>query len=319
MRSEERESLKAAIEARITDVTQCLDEDRILAFYFGQLGESEAEQMRDHLVECPKCLEVARDARQFLKAMSEPVPTAAAIAQLESSKLAAAIPVGNRSRQTQWRQSLLHRFQSRVVVFSMAMAALLLAIGCSFLIARTWRLQNQIERMYAAQTQYRQQEQELRQRLAEQARDKNLTEELQREMEKELAALKTENIEGHKMAIARPVIASLVLLPGFRDLGETPRSNGLIIPPSADLIRLQASLEVDDYPSYRATLRTADGELVWTQSGLKAQSNGSGKAVVLHLPPKLFAKRDYMLSLSGATAEGKSEDVEQYSFRVVKR
>jgi hypothetical protein len=314
MRSEERESLKAAIEARITDVTPCLDEDRILAFYSGRLGESEAEQMRDHLVECPKCLEVARDARQFLKAMSEPVPTAAAIAQLEP-----AMPVGNRSRQTPWRQSLLHRFQSPVVVFSIAMAALLLAIGCSFLIARTWRLQNQIERMDAAQTQYRQQEQELRQRLAEQARDKNLAEELQREMEKELAALKTEQIEGHKTAIARPVIASLVLLPGFRDLGETPGSNRLIIPPSSDLIRLQANLEVDEHPSYRATLQTADGELVWTQSGLKAQSNGSGKTVVLHLPPKLFAKRDYMLSLSGATAEGKSEDVEQYSFRVVKR
>jgi tetratricopeptide (TPR) repeat protein len=55
----------------------CLDEDRIVAFYSGRLGEGQEDAVRTHLAECPRCLELARDARQFLKAMApEAVPPA---------------------------------------------------------------------------------------------------------------------------------------------------------------------------------------------------------------------------------------------------
>jgi hypothetical protein len=73
MSSEEREYLKAALWARLTEVTPCLNEEQVVAFYSGRLGESELESARDHLAECPRCLEMARDARHFLKAMNEPV------------------------------------------------------------------------------------------------------------------------------------------------------------------------------------------------------------------------------------------------------
>jgi cell division protein FtsL len=312
MNTEEREYLKAALRLRPVELTPCLDEDQVVAFYSGELVEDEAESVRNHLAECPDCLEMARDARGFLKAMSEPDQMTAATVQPVSSR-PATTPGSAHSRQASWWQSLLNRFQNPVVGFSMAMATLLLAIGCSFLIVRTWQLHNQIERMNAVATQLRQQEQELGRQLAEQTRNQQLFEEMQREWE---LAAKTEQAGGNKPEVARPVIASLVLLPGFRDPGD---ANELVIPPDANLIRLQAGLEADDYPIYYASLRTADGAEVWIRSGLKAQPSGSGKAVVCHLPPKVFTKRDYVLSISGLTKQGGSEEVERYSFRVSKK
>jgi Putative zinc-finger len=312
MNAEEREFLKAALRTRPTELMPCLDEERLVAFYSGQLGEDEAESVRNHLAECPDCLEMARDARQFLKAISEPNRMTVTTVQPESSK-PTTTPGSFRPRRASWWQSLLHRFQSPVVGFSTAMATLLLAVGCSFLIVRTWQLQNQIERMNASLAQLQRQEQGLRQRLDEQARNLQSVEETQREWE---MATKAEQSGSYKPENPRPIIASLVLLPGFRDPGET---NDLVIPPDTNLIRLQAGLEADDYPSYRATLRTADGEEVRSRSGLKAQSSGSGKAIVWYLPARLFTKRDYVLRIDGMTIDGKSEEVERSSFRVVKK
>jgi tetratricopeptide (TPR) repeat protein len=53
----------------------CLDEEQMAAFYAGQLGDRQADAVRDHLVECPACREMARDARQFVHAMTEPKHT----------------------------------------------------------------------------------------------------------------------------------------------------------------------------------------------------------------------------------------------------
>jgi hypothetical protein len=72
MESEEREYLKAALRERRAEIGPCLNEELIVAFYSGRLVESEAESVRDHLAECPECLEMSRDARQFLKAMNDP-------------------------------------------------------------------------------------------------------------------------------------------------------------------------------------------------------------------------------------------------------
>jgi Putative zinc-finger len=65
--------LKAAVrDRRPRGVSSCLDDSQIVAFYPRQLDENEAETVRAHLAECPKCLELARDARQFLRLMTGP-------------------------------------------------------------------------------------------------------------------------------------------------------------------------------------------------------------------------------------------------------
>ncbi|MBI4469899.1 MAG: zf-HC2 domain-containing protein [Acidobacteria bacterium] len=68
-----QEYLKAAVQGR-TPRAACLNEELVVDFYSGRLSDSEMETIRDHLAECPTCLELAREARQFLRAVSEPIP-----------------------------------------------------------------------------------------------------------------------------------------------------------------------------------------------------------------------------------------------------
>jgi TolA-binding protein len=71
--------LKTAAERRPPNqALSCVDEEQITAFYSGQLDERKADAIRDHLVECRTCRELAREARQFLQAMTEPMQVATA-------------------------------------------------------------------------------------------------------------------------------------------------------------------------------------------------------------------------------------------------
>jgi hypothetical protein len=73
---------KAAVQARARALAApCLDEQQLVAFYSGEASEEQAEAIRDHLAECGRCLELARDAREFLEDAREgpavaPMPVA---------------------------------------------------------------------------------------------------------------------------------------------------------------------------------------------------------------------------------------------------
>ena len=56
----------------------CPGEPRLLAFYRGELDEDRADAIREHLATCPACLELARDAREFVAALRGAEPTPAA-------------------------------------------------------------------------------------------------------------------------------------------------------------------------------------------------------------------------------------------------
>ena len=65
-----RDYLKAAIEGRRpSDAGGCLDEERLLAFYSTEMMDSEKDAIRDHLADCPRCLNLAREAKEFLNAI----------------------------------------------------------------------------------------------------------------------------------------------------------------------------------------------------------------------------------------------------------
>jgi tetratricopeptide repeat protein len=50
----------------------CASEEQLVRFYAGGLAEAEADEMRDHLSGCARCVEVGRDARSFLASMGQP-------------------------------------------------------------------------------------------------------------------------------------------------------------------------------------------------------------------------------------------------------
>ena len=70
-----------------------------------------------------------------------------------------------------------------------------------------------------------------------------------------------------------PVIASLVLMPGLsRDQSRVPR---LILSPSAQIASIEIQLEPrDDFPRFRAELRTRSGEDVLVAGSLRRRRTG---------------------------------------------
>jgi anti-sigma factor RsiW len=115
------------------------------------------------------------------------------------------------------------------------------------------------------------------------------------------------------------------LFPGrTRDIEGT---NRFVIPQDVDSMQLRLYLPavaagVTDPPSrYRAVVRTAEGNEVWSQDGLEAQRTGLREEaiVILDLPTHILPEGDYIITLSRRSASGDFEDVGSYQFSVVRK
>jgi hypothetical protein len=108
-----------------------------------------------------------------------------------------------------------------------------------------------------------------------------------------------------------PLILASVLRRGE---GESAR---IVIPSTVDLVRLPLDLgRTSYYPTYRAVIRTAEGDQVWGRDGLRAAAVGSLQAVIVDVPAKVLSRGDFELSLGGPTPAGTTEAVSDSYFSV---
>jgi anti-sigma factor RsiW len=187
-------------------------------------------------------------------------------------------------------------------------------------------------------------EQNFQQQIAEQRRQsEELAELLERErnerarLEQQVAEQRRRNeelaqlLKGEPRIRFAPLLApprdslAFALFPGrTRDIEGT---NRFVIPQDVDSVQLRLYLpavaaRVSDPPSrYRAVVRTAKGNEVWSQDGLKAQRTGLREEaiVILDLPTRILPKGDYIITLSRRSASGDFEDVGSYQFSVVRK
>lgn len=306
-----RDYLKAAIEGRRpSDVGGCLDEERLLAFYSTEMMDSETEAIRDHIADCSRCLNLAREVKEFLNAIEEPLrsPPSIGLAQREPER------AGARAEKGEWWRFLLNFSLRPAVAYSMAAALLLMLIGGAFLVIKVERLKSEVEQIRA-----RQQGQEPETQFAEErSRAESLSEQLKQERSKNAelqAQLAARTNHQEKQSYSVPIVASLVLTPGLtRDLGD---ANTLTISEGTTRVELRMNAAEGDYKTYRAVIRTADGDGVWeSKSPLKPVN---GRAIIVAVRPGIFVKHDHVLSLTGINAKGRSEEVGRYSFRVLKK
>ncbi|MEW6365202.1 MAG: hypothetical protein AB1714_11280 [Acidobacteriota bacterium] len=83
-----REYVAAAIAAHSASVVDsCPSAETLAEFYLGRLDETRSGRVRSHLVQCRRCLDAARDAREFVELMvgdgravkREPIPLSRAV------------------------------------------------------------------------------------------------------------------------------------------------------------------------------------------------------------------------------------------------
>lgn len=197
-------------------------------------------------------------------------------------------------RPSPWR-SLLE--WGRPLQFVSAMAMLIAAAGVSLL-----TIQNREMRTRVAELEVRGSELQQKTRVL----DSQLAEEKARSSS--LAAQA-------KQASPQALIASLVLLPGSSRGSSS--AGRLSLSSDAQLARIEIQLEAaDEFPRFRAELRTVGGAEVLTQGNLRGRRNGSGLSVSLDVPASALPVGQYELALKGVPAENSVRDIGYYYFQV---
>jgi hypothetical protein len=92
----------------------------------------------------------------------------------------------------------------------------------------------------------------------------------------------------------------------------------LFIPRGKDMVSLRAYLYGSGHKRYRALLQTPEGEQVANREMLKVKLNRS-RLIIVTLPAKLLADRDYVLTVSGISSGGRIDEVGKYYFRVIRQ
>ena len=198
-------------------------------------------------------------------------------------------------------------------------AAILVIAAAAWLFVETLRLRRQVTQLQAEKQsgQGLQQELEQERKSNEELNARLSQEKQQREQTDESLRQLAETTEATN-PVPRPVIASLMLLPGLsRAGGQKPN---LDLSNDARLVRLQIGIDPEEqYKSFAVELRTLAGRQVWNRENLSARTRRGTRAVGLTLPATVLKSGEYELRLRGLTEGGGSEDVGFYYFNVRKK
>jgi hypothetical protein len=266
-------------------VVEAVEADLIDAYIRGELQPSQRRQFESRFL-------VSAERRKK-------VEFARALAQVTAEAKAASAPAqSGGAAQRSW---LARLFRGPMPAFSFATVAVavVLIVVVSWQTVWTARLRSRIDQLEAARNRQEQQEAALQNAVkAERARADDLSVQLQHG--------------------GPPAFASLVLMPGaIRGTNSDPR---LLLPHGAQLAVLHIQLEPrDEYPQYRAELRTQRGGEILTRSRLREQHSGAGRFVVLEIPAGILNPGEYELTLQGVAASGRSQDIDYYRFSVQKK
>lgn len=230
-----------------------------------------------------------------------------------------------------WWTNLLKPFRSPWPAFQVALVVGVVVLGAAFLwvLIEASRLRSQVSELNAANQVQQEKERTAHEQLAQQrANSDQLASQLDREKaERQVEAKRVQQLQAERDRLASEqgrsstsrssAIAAFVLSPGIRSTRNEP--DRLRVPGNIGLINLRLDIESgDEYPRYRAELRTMGGNLVWSADQLRLQRARSGQSVVLNVPANLLTPGEYELTLRGVTSPGEFLDIGYYYFSIVR-
>ncbi len=111
-------------------------------------------------------------------------------------------------------------------------------------------------------------------------------------------------------------IASFILAPSLR--GGT-RIQAVSIPANTATVAATLELEADEYIAYRAVLRSpSDNRVLWQSGKLKSKVSGGNTRIYIGFPAKFLEEEIYSIEVSGISADGETEIISDFSFRVMR-
>jgi len=280
----------------------------------------------DELAEAYACGELSRRERKRFDECLLPNPrwrqkieTIRALQHVVNEKKTRLVPekIGLLQRLADWWREFTASLFEQKVVIGLAYATLLVLL----VINGAWReykfqnFQHKIVNLETEQGELAQQGEQLRQQLAQQT---DVANEFADKFEQEKQQrLKLEQLLDKMKPQPTPMLA-FALEPGL--LRDATSQRRLVIPANVQMVKLDLFIETENfYNNYHATLKTVEGDEMWSQIGLMAQKTVWGQSLNLNLPTISFNNDDYILTLSGITPEGKTEILHRYFFSVVRK
>jgi hypothetical protein len=207
-------------------------------------------------------------------------------------------------------------FEQKMVIGLSYAAILVLIIFSSVWVGRQFQnFQGKIVSLEAGQSELAQEGNELRQQLEQQT---GVASEFAEKFEQEKQQrLKLEQILD-KIKPQPTQMLAFSLEPGLlRDSGEPKR---LIIPGAMQSVQLELILDsASNYKNYAVTIKTVEGNEIWSKSGLQAQQLEWGQKVIVNVPTIALPLNDYILRLKSINAEGAFEVIHSYFFGVLRK
>lgn len=258
--------------------------DLIDAYVRGELSPSDRRSFELRFLIVPERRRKVEFARALATIASESVP---------------------KESQAAGRLSLLQLFwpSNPGVQFAAGIAVLMIVAAGAWLVSENAASRARVASLEAERRGFEAREQALRRQLSDE--------------QSRAAALASQNRQPAQTDRV-PLIASLVLVPGVsRSQAQVER---LVLSPAAQMARIEIQLEPrDDFPRFRAELRTKSGDEVLSQGNLQKRKSGPGFAVSIDVPASVLAVGEYELALKGIAADRSRQDVGFYYFAVEKR
>jgi hypothetical protein len=311
------EEQQAALEERFFsddnefEELEIAEEELIDRYVRSELSAGDRSSFEQRLAQSPRLRERVEFARLFRGKVA-----AASVPAVAEKPVRQAI---EKPKQSWWQAlfgtSFIAQPASRTA-FAVPLAIVL--VGSVALFLGWMSLRNESGRISAERAAVEQRKRELEQQVSDQrARTEQLATDLQDARDQQAAQEKLIEELRAQQQTERPralTTAFLSLIAGTRSVG---RSNTLTIGPTVSHIRLSLPIAQADYPKYKVTIRTPEGNAVHQAGGL--QKSAQSKTLAVQVPAGRLSSGDYIVNVEGVTPSGYLESVADYSFRVIKK
>ena len=228
---------------------------------------------------------------------------AGALAKVAAETRGAELAPSRQSRGWESLSSLIHGWNPALRLAA-GLAVVILVAGASWLVVQNLVMGSRIGVLEAERHDGAERERGLHRQIGDEQRH--------------AADLAAQLEQQHSQTAAAHGIASLILLPGLsRAQSRVPQ---LSLDASAQIAHIQIQLDPrDDFPRFRAELRTRRGQDVLTFSRLARHQSAAGYALSFDVPASVLREGDYELALKGIATGGSAQDLAYYYFSVAKR
>lgn len=285
------------------DQVRAVESELVDAYVRNRLPRRERELFERHYLQSPEHRERTAFARLLLAAADETVTA----------------PVTDSAPGASWWQRLRESLRGSQLLFAGAMAAamLLLTTGVLWLLIERSRLSDQLADKQAGRIAQAQHNQKFSRRYQEP--EKQITGERRQneQTNSEPTSLREELHQAQRPAppqSSQPALLSFLLIPGGVRAGGEIRQ--FTIPPGSQQAQVRANVEASEHRIFQVRLRAVDGGEILSQPSLKANAQS---LVTVTIPASRLASGDYILTLSGVTASGETDEINRYSFRITRQ